>query len=268
MMYRIKVAAILLAIFLLGACDDSTSNQVADAGPSDAADLGDVDAASDAGDGVDTDDAGESQDVRAGDVEDGSDVTDAADALAGDAAQTGDATQAGDATQETPYECHDPSWTPPACSGSTVTEQPDQGGDHVPAPTPITYTYSPPASGPHRPRWGKWGEYVYLPAEHWVHNLEHGGVALLYNPCADAAVVTALHTYAASRPDDEGGQFRWVLTPYPGLSTTVAVVAWDWVYEANCVDEASIEAFVSEHYRQAPEDAASDGTYTQDWLGR
>ncbi len=170
--------------------------------------------------------------------------------------------------QQTSYQCTDSTWSAGTCDGGTTTEQPDRGGEHVAAPTHIDYEFSPPASGPHRPEWGRWGEYSYLPPQRWVHNLEHGGIVLLYNPCVDKSVVDKLHAFAAARPGDDGGEFRWVLTPYPGLKSAVAVVAWDWVYEANCVDPDAIEAFVKAHYRKAPEDAAADGTFRDKWLGR
>ena len=152
--------------------------------------------------------------------------------------------------------------------GGTTTEQPDRGGMHVPAPTPIEYDFSPPASGPHRPRWAKWGEYDSLPPERWVHNLEHGGIVFLYAPSADQATLDAMRDFAASRPDDDGGPFRYVLTSYPDLPSTIAVVAWTWVYEADCFDGDAVSAFVDEHYRQAPEDEGADGAFEDGWIGR
>eukprot|EP00493_Phyllostaurus_siculus_P003926 UN03942 len=40
---------------------------------------------------------------------------------------------------------------------------------------------TPPIVGRHRERWPKWGEYEFLPPQRWLHAIEHGGIAFLYN---------------------------------------------------------------------------------------
>ena len=139
---------------------------------------------------------------------------------------------------------------------------------HVDFDTELTYDVDPPSSGDHRGQWGLWGEYEYMPPEHWVHNLEHGGAVFLYHPCASIETVDALRAFAQARADDDGGAFRWILTPYADLPTAIAVVAWEWTYSSECIDEAEIEAFLVEHYRQAPEDVAGDGSYDSRLIGR
>ena len=116
--------------------------------------------------------------------------------------------------------------------------------------------------------WACWGEYSYLSPTRWLHNLEHGGIAILYHPCAGPDVVDALREYARSHPGDAAGPFRWIMTPYAGLRTTLAVVSWGWIYSANCLRPAELDAFVSQRYRQAPEDIGSDGVYSKGYLGR
>ena len=37
------------------------------------------------------------------------------------------------------------------------------------------------------------GKYEYLPPQRWLHNLEHGGIAFLYHPCAEQSVIDSLH---------------------------------------------------------------------------
>ncbi|KHJ82813.1 hypothetical protein OESDEN_17492, partial [Oesophagostomum dentatum] len=49
----------------------------------------------------------------------------------------------------------------------------------------IEYYDSPPLRGDHRPNWARYGEYLYVPEQRWLHNLEHGSIILLYHPCAD-----------------------------------------------------------------------------------
>ena len=160
---------------------------------------------------------------------------------------------------------------PTACGEAEVAQIPNRGQDHIPDGTPITYVDVPPSSGDHRPSWGRWGEYSFLPPQRWLHNLEHGGVAFLYDPCVAAGVVEALRAVAKAIPEDDTGPARWVLTPYPGLPTGVAVVAWEWTWEAECVDasnRATLQSFISEHYRKGPEDVAVDGSYATNWIGR
>lgn len=158
-----------------------------------------------------------------------------------------------------------------SCGPATVSERDNLGQAHIPDGTPITYEEVPPSSGDHRPAWARWGEYDYLPPQRWLHNLEHGGIAFLYDPCASESVIASLRESARAQAEDEGGPFRWVMTPYPGLPSVVAVVAWQAVWEAECLDDevnASLQSFIDARYRAAPEDVASDGSYATGWIGR
>jgi hypothetical protein len=150
-----------------------------------------------------------------------------------------------------------------------VENQVDRGHMHVAAPDPIVYLENPPSSGPHRPIWAKWGEYPALPTEYWVHNIEHGGAALLYAETTSSTVVAALRDYARSRPSDGGGAFRYVLTKYNGLPVPFAVVTWLWTYEADEVFPGELDIFLAEHYRgPGTEDVPSDGSYNEGWIER
>ena len=153
------------------------------------------------------------------------------------------------------------------CLPSVGTYIESQGNLHIPEGE-ILYEYTPPSSGSHRPMWAKWGEYEYLPPERWLHNLEHGGIAFLYHPCAPQEMIDQLRELARSIPDDDFGPFCWVMTPYDQLRTPIAVVAWEWSLEMSCVSEGEVETFISRTYRQAPEEIARDGTYETMWIGR
>ncbi len=153
------------------------------------------------------------------------------------------------------------------CDAFEAEFTPSEGAQHI-ATDPIEYLYAPPSSGSHRPQWGRWGEYSWLPPERWLHNLEHGGVALLYHPCAPQELIDALREFARSYPPDDAGAFRWVMTPYGQMDHPAALVAWQWLARLDCLDEPAAADFVGRVYRQAPEDVVGDGAYSEGWLGR
>ena len=47
----------------------------------------------------------------------------------------------------------------------------------------IQYNESLPTYGDHRPLWPRYGEYRFVPVQRWLHNIEHGAVIMLYDPC-------------------------------------------------------------------------------------
>lgn len=164
--------------------------------------------------------------------------------------------------------CLDPAWTLPACGTSTVLDGGEFDGKHIETTEAIEYTENPPMSGPHRAYWPAWGEYTFLPKQRWLHGLEHGGVAILYHPCAPKELVDKLRKYAQMHAPDDGGPLRWMLTPYPDLDSAFSLVTWKHRFKANCFDLASADAFLTAHYRKASEDVPSDGPYSCEWLGR
>ena len=112
------------------------------------------------------------------------------------------------------------------------------------------------------------GEYSFLPATRWLHNLEHGGIALLYHPCAPQTLIDDLRRVCPQSPPDGSGPFRWIMTPYDNLPSAIALVAWEWVYESNCMRPDEMYDFVRARYRQAPEDIVSSGAFSEGYIGR
>uniref|UniRef100_H3B257 Tumor protein p53 inducible protein 13 n=1 Tax=Latimeria chalumnae TaxID=7897 RepID=H3B257_LATCH len=76
----------------------------------------------------------------------------------------------------------------------------------------IVYNETIPNSGPHRPKWAKYGEYIYLPPQRWIHNLEHGGFAFLYHPCVHQSLKEDLSLLARAC------LYKHVITAYGRLS--------------------------------------------------
>jgi hypothetical protein len=231
-----------------------------------------ADVAADAADSqtVDAADAAPTDVVDAADTETDAD-TDAADVSdgSGDGGMVPDSGGIGDTNIDLlDPGCVDFVYTPGPCVAPLLAPYTCEARNHVADDVPIAYEEDPPACGPHRGQWARWGEYSYLPPQRWLHNLEHGGIALLYHPCAPSALVDQLRTFATTRAPDEGGNFRWVLTPYPELPTAIGLAAWGERYLADCFELERALDFVDRHYRQAPEDVGSDGAYSTNWIGR
>jgi hypothetical protein len=176
--------------------------------------------------------------------------------------------------------------TDPTRCSPLVQAIPDEGRAHVPAGTPVVYQHNPPASGPH---WSlppngdhPFGVFldVVVPREWWVHNLEHGGVVLLYNcglsdggtcqalgyddtcagdlgvpPAGCPEVTDALRTLHDERAPDEFNEVRVLVTADPYAPRRVSAIAWDWLWESDSVDLAAMRCFRDARYGQGPEEA-------------
>ncbi len=94
-----------------------------------------------------------------------------------------------------------------------------------------------------------------------MHNLEHGGVVLLYR-CADAtscpAARAALDDLLARAPDALGGGRRLLVTAAPTLPSAFAAVAWDFVLLEDNVDANALLCFIAAHEGNGPEDVAAN----------
>jgi hypothetical protein len=144
-------------------------------------------------------------------------------------------------------------------------------GVHVAVGTDITtWNSNPPSSGSHYPIWAHWFQTytTAIPRGYYVHNLEHGGVILLYNcPGGCTDVVTQLTAAMYAAPVDPSCvipiQSRTFVTPDPLLpaGVQVAATAWGWTYTSACLDRPSLDAFIAAHIAMAPENFCSDGAY-------
>src|SRR5712692_7972919 len=81
-------------------------------------------------------------------------------------------------------------------SGTVGTAIPDEGpATHIDPSTQPTYKFYPPTSGPHYSVAGSapapWGTVDNLVEGQFVHNLEHGGVVVLYH-CPSGSDCTSL----------------------------------------------------------------------------
>jgi hypothetical protein len=156
--------------------------------------------------------------------------------------------------------------TPPTGSCNVQLGQyPIATATHVSVGTDVSYATNPATSGPHYPFWAAFREYDKpVDKRIYVHNLEHGGVVVLYNcPQGCPDVVTALRKAIADMPADSKCQAplrtRTILAPDPTLPTQIGVAAWGANYKATCIDQTSLGQFLAANYARGPEDFCSDG---------
>lgn len=147
--------------------------------------------------------------------------------------------------------------------GQAIDEMPHL---HVNPPTRIQYDHDPPTSGCHynianaapvNP--GVYGQEI--PAEYWVHNLEHGYVVVLYNcPQGCPNEVQQLIAWRKSLPPDPAGQgvikyAKVVVLPWHTMKVKFAAVSWDWYQGWDSLDLKAVQAFYDNHVGHSPEGA-------------
>jgi len=145
-------------------------------------------------------------------------------------------------------------------NGSSIgVHQIDDGRNHIQEGVAGGPYHSIPAtSGPH---WssadspGPWGIYpTAQPQERMLHNMEHGGIIIWYEPSRlDAAGVATLTAWVQQQITTS--QFKVILTPWsgPDFGHPLAVTAWDWLLYLDTANTDSVRAFLDAHYGQAPE---------------
>jgi hypothetical protein len=135
----------------------------------------------------------------------------------------------------------------------------DQGNTHVAAGTPVAYAGAlPPSSGSHWPAPAapvKAGVYDQtVPFEATTHNLEHGGILIVYNGIS-IAELAQLKQYV-NDTITKTKYAKVLLMPYTALKDAkVTAVAWDWRLNLQTADLASLTKFIAVHYdaQEAPE---------------
>jgi hypothetical protein len=134
-----------------------------------------------------------------------------------------------------------------------------EGQDHINPGTAVTYKSRPPTSGPHYPTWSQ--TYGFMdPAPEtgiWLHNLEHGAVAILYN-CPEACpdLVQQLKDLYPTLPlgrNSRGGQPRALIFAYNDMDHKIAAVAWGWKLEMDELDKDQITRFYEQRIDRGPE---------------
>ncbi len=127
--------------------------------------------------------------------------------------------------------------------------------DHVQEGTTVVYSTNPPTSGEHSGKPATWGVYPSTPPpdERLVHNLEHGGVVMYYNPAKlDPETV---EQFKALTRDLQKDQKCVILTQRASIpdDKSIALTAWGTLAMLEQYDEAAIRAFWRDDVAQGPE---------------
>ncbi|MFY9614183.1 MAG: DUF3105 domain-containing protein [Candidatus Dormiibacterota bacterium] len=146
----------------------------------------------------------------------------------------------------------------------------DEGHNHVPDGTQVAYKHLPPSSGDHYSSslgplpWNTYNNPVQ--PESFVHNLEHGGVVMVYKCTGtecDAMYKQAQDVFSKLPPklepvNPQGAQqiqeVKFLSTPYQGMSPKVALLAWDKEQDISSIDLATIQAFYTQYGDHGRED--------------
>lgn len=136
--------------------------------------------------------------------------------------------------------------------------QVDDGGGHI-ADGSVGGPYSsvPATSGQHWNTPANWGvNTLSNPAaqSQVIHNLEHGGIVIWYQPnTATPEDISALTNYAEQQL--RAAKFKVILSPWTGedFGHPIAVTAWNWLLYQDQADIDQIRAFLDDHYGDAPE---------------
>ena len=169
------------------------------------------------------------------------------------------------------YACSSVDTVQPAASGEMGQVQADMGNTHVGVGDKVTYAVCPPASGHHinKTGFGPLQPKVYGPDDQstpngWVHNLEHGGLVLLYScdkGACDNASIAALTPFAAGFPKSTycglpPGLVGPVIARFEQMPTKYAAMVWDRVLYMDTLDVQKVYDFFTKYAERVGDNGA------------
>ena len=160
------------------------------------------------------------------------------------------------------YACSSVDTVQAAASGELGQVQADMGNAHVGVGDKVTFAVCPPASGHHinKNGFGPLQPKVYGPDDNsqpngWVHNLEHGGLVLLYScdkGACDAASTAALAPFASGFPKSAicglpAGIVGPVIARFEQMPTKYAALIWDRALYLDTLDTQKVYDFFTKY---------------------
>lgn len=126
---------------------------------------------------------------------------------------------------------------------------------HLPDGQAVEYSTNPPTSGDHWQQPATWGIYPSTPPpdERLVHNLEHGGVVIYYNPTKIQG--QDLELLKELTRDLRRTRVCLLLTQRPNMpeDKALALTAWGALATLDSFDEGAIRAFWRDYVAKGPE---------------
>ena len=148
--------------------------------------------------------------------------------------------------------------TPETISGHAIQEV--QGGPNVTVHTeqPVDYEETPPVIGQHSGTPAPCGIHgQQLVDEEYVHSLEHGAVAVLYDPTqVDANTVTTIEDIVGSYED------HTISAPYEGMDQgkPIYVTSWGKRMALDSLDEGAVREYIDTFLGKGRETEDCDNT--------
>ena len=160
------------------------------------------------------------------------------------------------------YACTTIDTVQPPVEGELGQVQQDMGNTHVSRGDKVTYPICPPASGKHinQPPYGPikpifYGPDTDTPPNGWVHNLEHGGLVVLYSVekgGGSDADLQALQSFVTTFPASAvcqlpPGYVSPVVARFDQMPTKYAAIVWNRVLYLDTLDTAQILDFFNRY---------------------
>jgi hypothetical protein len=121
---------------------------------------------------------------------------------------------------------------------------------------PVQYETTPPVAGQHAPTPAACGVHdTQIPDENYVHSLEHGAVAVLYDPAqVKAPDIKSIESIVSSFPD------RTISAPYADMDTPIVVASWGEKMELDSLDQRAIRDYIAAFRGKGREDIPCPNT--------
>lgn len=136
----------------------------------------------------------------------------------------------------------------------------DQGTTHISQGKQYdNYNSDLASSGPHYAdasspvAWGVYGQE--LPPEVYLHNEEHGGIIVAYNPTLlpESDILKLKQLVLAPYSNPNFSPKKIIVMPKENSTTTLKLASWRYTMDLNKYDEATIIKFFTQHAGKAPE---------------
>ena len=117
------------------------------------------------------------------------------------------------------------------------------------------YNSEMPSSGPHYTSPAPWGaKTAEIADEILIHNAEHGGIVITYQPTLPSDQIDKLKALAASLPkSSQFNEVKIVLAPRAKNTSPIEIMAWTYTLNLKAFDEAKIQQFYNDHLDKGPE---------------